>query len=234
MNGFIFASGVNNPKYPGDATGAFRPGAVAFKEIHNIPQDIFYFDYNDPPATLRKKIVDKLKTLPCEDDEGLDVVAYFGHGIPRGLSSAQFYTNDKTFDVTADVTELASAIKATCKQTVRVVLYACSAGALPHSFAGALSVALGSQDAQVFGHTVLGHSFANAMVAVFDCGHTGRYLVDPSATEWSKWLKEINAGNSNDPTEHPLWAKFPFMTNEEIRESLGFRDPYKVRYGPNM
>src|SRR5262249_49980551 len=56
MNGFIFASGVDNPKHgPHDATGAFRPGAQAFKTVHNIPQDIYYFDWRDKDADLRRR-----------------------------------------------------------------------------------------------------------------------------------------------------------------------------------
>src|SRR5262249_54307696 len=93
MNGFIFASGVDNPKHgPHDANGAFRPGAQAFKKVHDIPQDIYYFDWRDKDADLRRRILDKLTTVPCDDPDGLDVVAYFGHGISRGLPSAGFYS----------------------------------------------------------------------------------------------------------------------------------------------
>jgi len=220
MNGFIFASGVNDPKHGNDATGAFRPGAQAFKKIHKIPQDIFYFDHNEKDAVLRKKILTRLATLPCDDGEGLDVVAYFGHGIPRGLPSAGFYSEDRSHKVTEYVKDLAFAIASTCKQSVKVVLYACSAGSLPHSFAGALAVALGSQDALVFGHTCSGHSFGNPYVSVFDCGHTGRFVIDPKDPQWKTWAKAIRAGNSNDPTKHPLWAEFPFMDEDEIRTAL--------------
>src|SRR5512135_3128055 len=87
MNGFIFASGVNNPNHGNDAKGAFIPGAKAFKKIHKIPQEIFYFDHREADATLRTKILDKFMVTPCEDPDGFDVVAYFGHGIKRGLPS---------------------------------------------------------------------------------------------------------------------------------------------------
>ncbi len=124
MNGFIFASGVNDPsKGAGaDATGAFRPGAEAFKRINGIRQDIFYFDWRVAAGELRRTILERLRTVPCDDPDGLDVVAYFGHGIPRGLSSAKFYSSDTAGRPSADVQELASAIASVSKNEVRIVL----------------------------------------------------------------------------------------------------------------
>jgi hypothetical protein len=222
MNGFIFASGVNNPKFgKADSVHAFQPGARAFKKIHGIPQDIFYFDWQEKDAVLRQKILNKIRTIPVDDNDGLDVVAYFGHGIQHGLPSAGFYSTDHSGKPTGQVQELASAIASVSKNEVRVVLYACSAGALPTSFAGALATALNSSNAAVFGHTISGHTFGNPYVTVFTSSHVGRYVVAPGSKNWHAWAKAIRAGNANDPTKHPLWAKFPFMSEDEIRAELG-------------
>jgi hypothetical protein len=212
MNGFIFASGVNQPGYPNDAMGAFRPGAEAFKKIFAIPQPIYYFDWQDPAATKRGKILNKIRTVACDDSDGLDVVAYFGHGVQKGLSSADFYRDNAS--------DLASAIASVSKWNVRVVLYACSAGALQESFASALASALNSTDAAVFGHTSAKHAFANPDATAFT-GSVGRWVVAPGSPNWSAWEKAIAAGNSLDPTKKSLWARFPFMSENEIRAELG-------------
>jgi hypothetical protein len=210
MNGFIFASGVNH--HGNDSTGAFRPGAEAFKRIHSIPQPVFYFDHNDAGAKLRKKILDRLMTLPCDDPDGLDVVAYFGHGVQNGLPSAHFYMDH--------VQELAAAIIATSKHEVRVILYACSAGKLPTCFASALATAMNTTDAAVFGHHTVGHSFANPYVTTFDIGHVGRYVVQPGSSNWHTWSKAIRDGNAHPRTKTP-WARFPFQCEDEVRAELG-------------
>ena len=210
MNGFIFASGVNH--HGNDANGAFRPGAEAFKKIHGIPQPIFYFDHNESHAKLRDKILTRLLTTPCADPNGLDVIAYFGHGIQNGLPSAHLYLDD--------VQALASAISSTSKQEVRVVLYACSAGTLPTSFGSRLASALNTTDSAVFGHQTVGHSFANPYVTIFDTCHVGRYVVEPGSPNWKTWAREIRAGNEHTMSK-TLWARFPFMSEDEIRAELG-------------
>jgi hypothetical protein len=214
MNGFIFASGVNQPGFPNDAVGSFRPGATWFKKINGIKQEVFYFDYSEAAATKRQKILAKLRSTASDDDDGLDVVAYFGHGIQGGLASADIYKEHAM--------ELAYAIAAVSKNNVRVVLYSCSSGALVDSFAGALAQALGSTEACVFGHTSAKHAFANPDVTVFNGGSTvGSYVVDPSSGDWSKWKKAIEAGNALDPSKNPLWATFPFMGKDELGANLG-------------
>jgi len=222
MNGFIFASGVNDPRWGHgtDSTNVFRPGAEAFKKIHGIRQDIFYFDYREKDAVLREKIVNKLKTVPCSDGKGLEVVAYFGHGIPHAINSAGFHAKKGSAIITDDVRKLADAIASKCKQKVKVILYACLAGTLPTSFAGVLATALKPKEATVFGRTKSGHAFGNPYYTKFEGGHTGRFVIPPGDPLWNAWMKEIMAGNSRDPKKHPLWAKFPFMSEQEIRASL--------------
>jgi hypothetical protein len=206
VNGFIFASGVNEPG-KNDADGSFRPGAQTFRKIHDVPQSIFYFDHNDSSKKTRQKILDKLWTAPCEDPDGFDFIAYFGHGTKTSLSSAGF--KDK------HAQDLAAAIIGTSKHEVKVILYACSAGYLPTSFASELSKALNSTAATVIGHQIGGHSWANPHYTVFEHGSPGRYLVPKSSPYWSGWERAINDGNKFMKSR-TLWARFPFMSEDEI------------------
>jgi hypothetical protein len=212
MNGFIFASRVNKPG-KGDATHVFRPLAETFKRVHNVPQSILYFDHTDRDATTRQQVLNGLRTTPCADPDGFDFIAYFGHGAPTSLPSAGFRL--------ADVQDLASAIVATSKHEVRVILYACSAGALPTSFASALSHALNMTAAAVFGHTTSGHAAANPHVTTFSIGNPGRYVVAPGSSHWSAWRRALQAANDKDRrATETLWARFPFMSEEAIRAEL--------------
>jgi hypothetical protein len=213
MNGFIFASSVNTPD-KADATTVFRPCAEAFKRIHNVPQSILYFDHNDSGAATRQQVLNRLRTTPCEDPDGFDFIAYFGHGSPSSLPSAEFRM--------ADVQDLAQAIVATSKHEVRVILYACSAGALPTSFASALSHALNMTDAAVFGHTTSGHAAANPHVTTFSIGNPCRYVVAPGSSHWSAWRSALQAAKYRERrATETLWARFPFMSEDAIRAELG-------------
>src|SRR5438105_1827644 len=144
MNAFIFASNVN--KHKGDATHAFVPGAEVFKKLHDIPQEICFFDYREKDQA-RKQILHRLMTTPCEDPEGLDAVVYFGHGWEHGLSSARFNDETARYGSAEQVGELARAISMVARHDVRVIFYACRAGALGDSFAKHISLALNNSDA---------------------------------------------------------------------------------------
>jgi hypothetical protein len=227
MNAFIFAPATNS--HGNDANGAFRPGAQAFKKINGTPQDIFYFDWRDGEAAKRKKIISKLLSTPCDDPDGLDAVVYFGHGTTNALESAGFRANASSKAPRTDIMDLASAIASVCKHDGRVILYACSSGSLPTSFASALATALGTTDAVVFGHTCVGHSFTNPYVTTFEAGSSGRFVVEPGSRNWRAWVKAIHAGNTNDPTKNPLWAQFPFLDDDAIRARLGDTIPSGLR-----
>jgi hypothetical protein len=52
-------------------------------------------------------------------------------------------------------------------------------------------------------------------------GHVGRSVVAPGSNDWKAGVKAIPAGNSNDLTKHDLWARFPFLGEDEIGAELG-------------
>src|SRR5262249_4216969 len=224
MKGFIFASYVNDPNHGGtDATGAFRIGAKAFKEIHNIKQDICWFDWHDKDASLRRQILHGLTTAASGTD-GLDVVAYFGHGKDHGLTSAGFYSKKNSPEITPDVQALATAIMMNSKANVRVVLYCCSAGGLTNSLGSALSAALLPTKAVIFGHTSAKHSYCNPDVGVFDANHVGRHFITEKGQLWNKWVAELNRATGAHPEKHPLWAQYPFLNRFQLAVTLGIKD----------
>src|SRR5262249_51617386 len=212
MNGFIFASGVHQPGYPNDADGVFRPGAEGVKKLHGIPQPICYFDWQSSAADKRRTILSALRSVQCDDPDGLDVVAYFGHGVKDGLSSADIYKGQ--------VQELAFAIGSVSKWNVRVDVYASPAGLVQDSFGQALSSALASPESAVFGHTTARHAFANPDVTVFT-GNAGRWVVALDSPDRAAWVAAIKAGDSIPVTKNPLWAQFPFMGEDEIKARNG-------------
>lgn len=209
MNAFIFASGVNEKGL--DADWGFRLGAEEFKKIHQIPQPICYFDWRKSRADRRKKIIDDLISVGCDDPEGLDAVVYFGHGQSDALLSAGFYSPQGGNVITDEVQDLANMIVATSKHDVKVILYCCSSGKLMNSFAGSLSAAMAPMDARVYGHTVKGHTFANAYVSLFESSMVGSYLVEEGSKAWPSWKLEMDAANTKNWKRHQLWALFPFM-----------------------
>jgi hypothetical protein len=223
MNGFIFATRIDNPKYGHDATGAFKIGAEGFKKVHNIKQNICWFDWHDKDASLRRQILHGLTTASSGTD-GLDVVAYFGHGISNSLTSAGFYSKKNSPEITPDVRSLATAIIMNCKPNVRVVLYCCSAGELTNSFASALSSALLGTNAVVFGHTNAKHSYCNPYVGVFDANHMGHYFVTPYGQIWKPWVAELNKATGAHPEKHPLWAQYPFLNRFQLAMAMGLKD----------
>ena len=101
--------------------------------------------------------------------------------------------------------------------------YCCSAGELANSFAGALSSALASTDAVVFGHTNAKHSYCNPFVSVFDENHMGRYLVTPLGQMWKPWLAQLAKADGTHPERHPLWAQYPFMDYAQLAHALGLK-----------
>jgi hypothetical protein len=226
MNAFIFASSVN--KHKGDATHAFVPGAQIFKKLHEVPQEICFFDYRDKDRA-RTQILHALLTTPCEDPEGLDAVVYFGHGWEHGLSSARFNDETARYGSAAQVAELAQAISMVSKHDVRVILHACRAGALADSFAKHISLALKSSDALVYAHELVpgsphgdGHSFCNPYVTVWDKTHLGRFVIAPHSTYWNAWRQAMKAAKASRKAaeDNPLWACFPFMSQDQLEAYL--------------
>jgi|SRR5689334_8994339 len=194
MKGLVFAQEINKEGRH-DATGAFIPGARHFAKKHLLGEPIWLDDTND-----RDTVIDGIANA-----RGLNVIAYFGHGTPNGLPSANI--TKKHLD------KLASAIIGAAASDCRVIFYACSTG-IPNGFAQDLADRLGGHIV-VYGHTCPGHSFTNPYVTRYPFVYedTQPFLVEPGGTYWGPWYRHIK-GKSD------IWMRFPFMSKEEVEAEL--------------
>jgi hypothetical protein len=180
-----------------DVTGAFQPGAEAFQRIHHLPPPVV-FDNQAADAERRSQVINGIRNA----DGPLEVIAYFGHGVTNGLSSARLYHRH--------IPELSEAIRGNTTRNAVIVLYACSAGAFG-AWAEALANSINERRSSsegfrvVYGHTNAAHSFYNPNVTYFP---QGEYVVPPGTREFRAWRRHLRIGD--------LWARFPFMRDSEI------------------
>lgn len=179
-----------------DATGAFVPGAQRIARAYNGS----YRTFNNLGSNAKK---DFLKTI-TDGPGSLDMFAYFGHGYKTQLGSAKIYT-DKDMDA------LVEALKPKLKNDAIVVLYACWAG-FPGGFSTKLQGKLGS-NIWVYGHTTLGHSFANPNVSEVQGVRKPQYRElfagSDLAGAWAESLKHTD-----------MWLRFPIMWDTYIEREL--------------
>jgi hypothetical protein len=177
-----------------DATGAFHVGAHAFSKAYNCP----WRKYDNSVSTdrTRKNFYDAIdQACPA----GLELFAYFGHGIKNGLPSPHVYS-DKHLD------ELVEVLRPKISKPFVAVLYACSSGA-----AGGLSGKLREKfggDVWVYGHTSVGHSFMNPDVSEEATDKSPGYRTfypygSDLRAAWAEALKFTD-----------LWMRFPLLTDD--------------------
>lgn len=195
MNGIVFAAQHNSPpRHPHDATGAFQPGARTFAHLNGLSPPILFDNSNH--AKARATIRDTILKAPGL----LDVVAYFGHGLHDSLPSAGISM--------PTIGEFAGAILCKAARAMCVVLYACSAGA-PNGFASRLADLLPGTGAIVYGHDRSGHAYMNPYVTRF---RGGGYVIAPNDRLFGRWRRALATSD--------LWARFPFMTDQDLRQNL--------------
>lgn len=206
-----------------DATGAFQPEADAFLKYHGRTGNLFLIDNRKPREGMRKQVLAVLRQFGAS--EGIPTVAFFCHGQGRRIQLG--------WDV-GNVDQLARTIARmpSCVLRVRVVLYTCNAAMASPSeryepvggdggFADALRDALcraGCLEAQVDGHTTVGHTTRNPYVRRFEgrgspVGGVGGYmLVAPGTALWPRWRTALR--------ETSLRYEFPFLSVGEIHKKL--------------
>jgi hypothetical protein len=131
----------------------------------------------------------------------LDFFAYFGHGTRDRLLSA----NIGPGHIPRFVELLRE--KAPSAATQHIIFYACSAGS-PGGFAERVSTAMGA-NAVVFGHVTAGPSCANPSWVRFP---GGARVIPEGDTMYGAWVTALRETN--------LWARFPWMSDAELRSTL--------------
>jgi hypothetical protein len=207
VNSFAFAPLHDSPPdahnpHGHDATGKFHHGLDAWRRIfggHGGRVTTLKFDNHARDSRRRREIETAMRGVAGE----LDAIAYFGHGMPTSMSSAGFGMRD--------IPDLAAMIRAKSQRGVIIALYACSCGRAD-GFAQVLQEALNDIGAVVFAHPVLGDSVSNAAVVRYP----GSERVHPHG-RYAEWAARLRTSG--------LWARFPFMTAEEIVADLDGHPP---------
>jgi hypothetical protein len=204
-NAFIFAPLINEPPNTSnpsgnDATGAFIPGAAKFEKFctdNGGQATKLLFNNHAPERQVFDQILHALRGAPAQ----LDTVVYFGHGIKDLMVSAKIGPGF--------LAEFVRALWAACGFGPRIVLYACSCGA-KDGIASKIADGLSDKLAIVYGHSVPGHAYMNAMAYWYPSG-----LQAWPWGSYTAWFAKIN-----DPT-NDLWMRFPFLTEDELRAEVG-------------
>lgn len=197
MRGLVLAQSVNkagiNPEtgigYK-DATGVFVPGAKYFANLYGLDKPVMLNDVDD-----RNKM---LKAI--EKSTMLDVIAYFGHGDRNRIGSAEIGVGD--------LKRLADAIKMAAAPGCQVIFYACQLGG-QSGFCEKLAGMLGGT-VTFWGHSCSGHGNTNPYVTRYPYApDTTPFLIDPTGPLFLDWQSLIKS-------QSDIWARFPFMTKEEV------------------
>ncbi|GEM_PF-1939331 len=206
ITAFAIAPGHNSGG-KNDATGAFLPGAQKFGTAYNCPWR--QFDNTGAVKTVRQRFYDTIDTF-CPS--GLDLFAYFGHGIPQGLASAHIYEAD---GYGHHLDDLLAVLQPKISKPFVAVLYACSAGSA-QGFTGKLRAKLGG-DVWVYGHTTAGHSFLNPDVSeeASDNSPTWRMLYPSGSELRAAWADALRYTD--------LWLRFPMLDDDDIYAEVNAR-----------
>jgi hypothetical protein len=212
---FIFGPMFNEPPdaanpLGNDATGAFQPGMDAYRRLYEgLGMEVVSHRFVNTKGNGKERRASIINAMQqgC-GSKWYDAVVYFGHGDKNWLVSAGFGLDT--------LSEFTDAVWDCGEPSVKVVLYACSC-ATPGGIAYRIGWDLNcfaNAGFQCFGHPSVGHSFRNPQVRRYPSskGETGETVAP--ASKIAPWLKAM-ADPKND-----LWARFPFMTPEEIAAEL--------------
>lgn len=195
-SGIVFAARNPGARTPGDVRNVFAPGSQEFARIHQLPPPI-EMD-NGHPERARRQLIDGVRNARGP----LAAIAYFGHGLLGGLVGTGLGM--------AEAPEFADAISGRVdhRRGTRVIFYACSAGG-PGGFAERLAGLLRGRDVTVYGHQGAGPAMARPYVRRYPGGDWVVAPGDPLFGVWTAALRDTD-----------LWARFPFMSDAQLRAHL--------------
>ncbi|MBR0657150.1 hypothetical protein [Plastoroseomonas arctica] len=195
-----------NPR-GGDAHGAFSLGESKYRDLYGPPGgSVTTFRFDNLGVlhhqSRRRTIFDAME----RGGGNYDALVYFGHGFPGGLAHTGI-DNDC-------VAQFAAQVRRHCTPSVKIILYACWAGE-PGQFAYRVGQALAGwaqSGMAVFAHRQARHSYRNPLVYRFPSHHgAGGEPVHPIDDAWRHAMAH---------ERNLIWAKFPFMTPEEIKQAI--------------
>lgn len=192
---------------------AFDPYSRAFVRRHAGAKRVQLDFSEDKPTRLHNAIRE------IEQHPGLDVLAWFGHGLARSIPQLGLDDAD-------EVARFTGAIAAHSEAPL-VILYACGTGAGPGTGGdGGIAdrirdglVKHGARRARVVGHTTSGDAVMNPNARLF-CGPEvkpenigGRWFIEPGSRLWKTWSLALQRSKT-------LPYDFPFLSPEELAARL--------------
>lgn len=211
---FVFYPAYNSPPdehnpHGNDATGAFQPGAEMYRRLYEgMGKTVVMCKFdNHKGANPREQILNAMNL--GAGDGWFDAIVYFGHGTKDYMVTAGFGPET--------VADFNNAVWANGQYDVKVVLYACGCAA-DNGIASWISdsmVPWANTGYRVYGHKVLGHAFMNPIVRHYPNIGTGNGAITCPEGKASAWIRAFNNPKST------LWARFPFMTQDEVAAELG-------------
>jgi len=200
MRVYAIATGDNDTsgKYPGDCTGAFIPGARRIASAYGGGYATFHNAQSHEGA--RDDLIKAVNDMPG----GLDMFAYFGHGVKTQLGNMIWEADRQLF---------ADAIRAKLSDGASVMLYSCLAGQ-PGGVTEALRDLIGKR-VWVYGHTTAKHSFLNPDISEAHNGAGARFrmIYDIIGSDLSAaWADALQFTD--------MWLRFPLMHYDDIKKEL--------------
>ncbi len=226
----------NKPDRINDVGGAFMPESFYFSYYNFAPIESTYIINNgectevnghikNPVSAvhMKRRVLEALDSLPSGEEK--NIIALFCHGWPDGIqlgfrtNTGMSYRNTSMSDTDA----LALAISRIASPDVKVILYACSAGANDNGFAATLrdSLVQYCPQCRIDAHKTVAHATKNPHVNRFEApaGSAGQMIVEPTVHHhlWHRWTTILRHPFEQHSTL--LW-KYSQMTIPEIHEYL--------------
>ena len=206
--GFVFAPLYRSADKPADAV-TFQGRAGHFASRYGLPAPMLFDNDGDNDALhiadnsgLRARRTAIVAAMDAAA-KPFDVVAYFGHGVRRGLSSAGFTGRE-------GLRVFAEAVARNASRRIVIVLNACSCG-YPGGFAEQLWGELARRGvvATIFAHNDSGHTTNNPTKRRYPGGD---YLVEPRGPRYGAWRNAL--------WHSDLWARYAVLEPDELARAF--------------
>ena len=198
-----------------DATGAFKPEALAFQKLHDIaPGRMLPVPHGLTAANKARRVLDYLEGVNAG---ALDAFIYFGHGTATSFPSmgfgrgSSFYGDRRAYELAAQLGRVGS-------DRLVVALYACTTGkgfGVADWLGDMLRETWSKPGARVFAHRGKGHTtkYPFAEYSGEGTSDEGIAVIERTDPLWKAWVARLQ-------DDQAFRLGLPFMTQDEIREAL--------------
>jgi hypothetical protein len=190
------------PKGDGPQEQYFAVMARRFKRAH-VHSSIALEDFDEYDST------EFLADLNKATHQGLDILAYIGHGTSDSLLSASVGSD-------TEVGGLVDRIRTACNDGASIILYACNCGSLSESLLNKIHRETLPKKFSLYGHNSSGPAAGNPDKTIFP-PDGGAMLIDQVLGPLAKARRFETAWRQAMGNEWgDLWATFFLLSNEEL------------------